>query len=166
MTANTRPRDFADIARGLLRAFRQRRPLRGGSLITTVFGDSLAARNCEVSLSGLIELLAPFGLTERLVRTSIGRLAQDDWVTAHRVGRLSFYRLSAAGNVRFAAATRRIYAAPGEEWRGFWTTLIVAPGEEARLCAQGCAPLITKASSPAGPPSCPRSKTNCAGARR
>lgn len=125
------PRHFAGVASALLRAFRQRRPLRAGSLITTVFGDSLAARHCEVSLSSLIRLLAPFGLTDRLVRTSIGRLAQEDWVSAQRIGRLSFYRLSAAGAERFAAATRRIYAAPSEEWRGCWTTLIV-PGETDR----------------------------------
>jgi len=126
-----RPADFSQVARQLLGAFKRRRPLRGGSLITTVFGDSLAARQCEVSLAGLIGLLAPFGLTERLVRTSIGRLAQDDWMVAHRVGRLSYYRLSAAGEERFAAATRRIYAAPKEQWRGSWTTLIV-PAETDR----------------------------------
>ncbi len=119
------PRGFAASARGLLKAFRQRRPLRAGSLITTVFGDSIAARNCEVSLSGLICLLAPFGLTDRLVRTSIGRLAQDDWVSARRVGRLSYYRLSTAGAERFAEATRRIYAAPSGDWRGYWTMLIL-----------------------------------------
>ena len=123
--------DFSQAARQLLGAFKRRHPLRGGSLIITVFGDSLAARQCEVSLSGLIELMAPFGLTERLVRTSIGRLAQDDWVVAHRIGRLSYYRLSAAGEERFAAATRRIYAAPKEQWRGTWTTLIV-PAETER----------------------------------
>lgn len=123
-----RSRDFSDTVRGLMRSFRQRRPLRGGSLITTVFGDSLAARHCEVSLSGLIGLLSPFGLTERLVRTSIGRLAQDDWVSAQRIGRLSYYRLSAAGEIRFAEATRRIYAAPGGEWRGYWTMLILPAG--------------------------------------
>ena len=63
-----RSRDFSETVRGLMRSFRQRRPLRGGSLITTVFGDSLAARHCEVSLSGLIGLLSPFGLTERRQR--------------------------------------------------------------------------------------------------
>ena len=123
--SGTSNRRFSDVARSLMKAFTQRRPLRGGSLITTVFGDSIAARRCEVSLSGLIKLMQPFGLTERLVRTSVGRLAQDNWVTANRVGRLSFYRLSNAGEIRFAEATRRIYAAPTQDWRGSWTTLIV-----------------------------------------
>lgn len=130
MTEN-RTRRFADATRPLMKAFMQRRPLRGGSLITTVFGDSIAARRCEVSLSSLIKLLQPFGLTERLVRTSIGRLAQDNWVTARRVGRLSYYRLSSAGEISFSQATQRIYAAPAQDWRGSWTLLIV-PGEADR----------------------------------
>jgi len=126
--------EFTQVAHRLLVAFRRRRPLRAGSLITTVFGDSLAARKCEVSLSGLIDLMAPFGLTERLVRTSIGRLAKDDWVAAQRVGRLSYYRLSASGEERFAAATHRIYAAPLDRWEGIWTMLIVPSqtGRDAR----------------------------------
>lgn len=117
--------DFTQVTHRLLASFKRRRPLRAGSLITTVFGDSLASRKCEVSLSGLIALMAPFGLTERLVRTSIGRLAKDDWVAALRVGRLSYYRLSKSGEERFAAATHRIYAAPLDRWDGIWTTLIV-----------------------------------------
>jgi len=128
------PMQFAAASRALMRTFVHRRPLRGGSLITTVFGDSLAARHCDVSLSGLIQLLEPFGLTERLVRTSIGRLAQDNWVNSIRIGRRSFYRLSAEGEVRFAEATRKIYGAPTESWRGRWTTLILpaATSREAR----------------------------------
>jgi phenylacetic acid degradation operon negative regulatory protein len=125
---------FAAVACSLMRAFVQRRPLRGGSLITTIFGDSLASRHCDVSLSGLIVLLEPFGLTGRLVRTSIGRLAQGRWVTSKRIGRLSYYRLTAAGEIRFAEATRKIYGAPREDWRGRWATLILPAetGREAR----------------------------------
>ena len=122
---------FAATARALMRAFVQRRPLRGGSLITTVFGDSLAARHCDVSLAGLIQLLEPFGLTDRLVRTSIGRLAQDRWVQSTRIGRRSYYRLSAEGEIRFAEATRKIYGAPTETWSGGWTTLIL-PADTSR----------------------------------
>ena len=41
--------------------------------------------------------MQPFGLTERLVRTSVARLAPDDWLASRRSGRLSEYRLSHAG---------------------------------------------------------------------
>src|SRR5262249_20889128 len=116
---------FARITHALLRRFSRQRPLRAGSLIVTVFGDSLATRRCEVGLAGLIEILAPFGITERLVRTSIGRLAEQDWLQSRRVGRASFYRLTPAGEKRFAEATARIYAPPPSDWNGEWTLVIV-----------------------------------------
>src|SRR2546422_8735646 len=96
--------------RAVLRNFRAQRPLRGGSLLVTLFGDSIAPRGGVVTLGSLIQLAAPFGLTERLVRTSVARLAQDDWLTARRDGRRSEYRLTARGRQRFAEATQRIYS--------------------------------------------------------
>jgi phenylacetic acid degradation operon negative regulatory protein len=115
----------APLAR-LLRRFRARRPLRAGSLLVTVFGDALAPRGGAVTLGSLIRLAAPFGVTERLVRTSVARLAHDGWLEAHREGRQSEYRLSATGAERFAAATRRIYAPVPEHWEGLWTLLRLA----------------------------------------
>ncbi|MDE2296094.1 MAG: phenylacetic acid degradation operon negative regulatory protein PaaX [Gammaproteobacteria bacterium] len=111
----------------LLAAFRRQRPLRGGSLIVTVFGDALAPRGGAIALGSLIELMAPFGLTERLVRTSVARLVHEDWLASRRIGRRSEYRLSARGRERFAEATARIYSGPPGAWHGRWT-LVVMPG--------------------------------------
>ncbi len=61
----------------LLRHFRAQRPLRGGSLLITLFGDAIAPRGGAVTLGSLIRLAQPFGLTERLVRTSVARLARE-----------------------------------------------------------------------------------------
>src|SRR5262245_35383449 len=94
----------------LMRHFRRQRPLRGGSLIISIFGDSIAPRGGSISLASLIALAKPFGLTERLVRTSVARLAKDGWLEAERRGRLSFYRLAKPGRARFEEATRRIYS--------------------------------------------------------
>jgi phenylacetic acid degradation operon negative regulatory protein len=110
--------------RSLVQRFRRQRPLRGGSLIITIFGDSIAPRGGDVSLGSLIRLAAPFGLTERLVRTSVGRLAQDGWLESHRRGRLSFYRLSETGRARFADATLRIYGEAPPVWNGDWTLVV------------------------------------------
>jgi len=119
--------DRTDVTAALVARFRRQRPLRGGSLIITVFGDAIAPRGGAITLGTLIGLMAPFGLTERLVRTSVARLAADDWLAGRRVGRLSEYRLSPAGRQRFVDATRRIYAGPATEWAGRWT-LVLMPG--------------------------------------
>jgi len=110
---------------GLLRRFRSQRPIRGGSLLVTVFGDSIAPRGGVVTLGSLIQLAASFGLTERLVRTSVARLAQDDWLVARRDGRRSEYRLTPRGQHRFAEATQRIYGKGPASWDGQWTLLIL-----------------------------------------
>ncbi|HVS78055.1 MAG TPA: phenylacetic acid degradation operon negative regulatory protein PaaX [Steroidobacteraceae bacterium] len=112
-------------ARTVLRAFRTQRPIRAGSLLITIFGDAVAPRGGEIALASLIELCRPFGISERLVRTSIGRLAKDDWLGAARAGRNSFYRLTARGRNEFEVATQRIYGVSTTEWTGCWTLLLM-----------------------------------------
>jgi len=78
-------------------------------------------------LGSLIQLAQPFGLTERLVRTSVARLAQDGWLAARRDGRRSEYRLTDSGQQRFAEATRRIYGKNPASWSGQWTLFLMPP---------------------------------------
>src|SRR5271155_1831602 len=117
-------------ARELVARFGQQRPLRGGSLIVTLFGDAILPRGGAISLGSMIELAGPFGLNERLVRTAVARLAQDGSLEAHRVGKLSEYHLSRDGRERFIEATQRIYSPPNTPWSGRWT-LIVLPAMRA-----------------------------------
>ena len=131
---STPPAPLPAPVRALLRHFRAQRPLRAGSLLITLFGDAIAPRGGAVTLGSLIRLAAPFGLTERLVRTSVARLARDGWLAARRSGRRSEYRLTRRGATRFAEATQRIYGAAPQEWDGRWTLLLLAPGA-------GCAAL-------------------------
>ncbi|MGB9333065.1 MAG: hypothetical protein WCB10_20035, partial [Steroidobacteraceae bacterium] len=114
--------------KAVLRHFRAQRPLRAGSLLVTIFGDAIAPRAGIVTLGSLIRLAAPFGLSERLVRTAAARLAREGWLAAKRSGRRSEYRLSRAGAVRFAEATRRIYAPAPPGWDGRWTLLMLPAG--------------------------------------
>lgn len=111
-------------AAALIARFRRQRPLRGGSLLVTIFGDGIAPRGGAVTLGSLIQLSAPFGLNERLVRTAIGRLADDGWLQAVLRGRVSEYSLTRLGRERFAAATERIYGASVQKWDGRWTIII------------------------------------------
>jgi phenylacetic acid degradation operon negative regulatory protein len=111
----------------LVARFRRQRPLRGGSLIVTVFGDSIMPRGGAVALGSLIDLARPFGLNERLVRTAATRLAKDGWLEGHRAGKRSEYRLSHGGRERFAEATKRIYSQPDGAWSGRWTVIVLPP---------------------------------------
>ena len=128
--ARARPRksDFELEARSLLRALRRRRALRPGSLIVTIFGDAIAPRGGEVALASLIRAGASFGVKDRHVRTSVGRLAQEGWIEAQRIGRVSFYRLSDIGRRRFAEATQRIYGEVQTPWDRKWTLVALLPG--------------------------------------
>lgn len=119
--------DLSDHAASLVRRLRRQRPLRGGSLLVTILGDSIAPRGGMVALGSLIRLAQPFGLTERLVRTSIGRLANEQWVSAERRGRSSYYSLTGKGRARFAEATQRIYGTATDSWNGEWSLVIIPP---------------------------------------
>jgi phenylacetic acid degradation operon negative regulatory protein len=131
MAKNARNTPMAPVAltaaAGLLARFRRQRPLRGGSLIVTLFGDSIMPRGGAIALGSLIELAAPFGLNERLVRTATARLAHDGWLDGRRAGKLSEYHLSTGGRARFAEATKRIYSEPDTAWSGRWTLMVVPP---------------------------------------
>lgn len=101
-------------------------PLRSKSLVMTVMGDAIAPHGGAVWLGSLIELLAPLGVTDRLVRTSVFRLVQEGWLNASREGRRSRYAFEPTSLPRFQRADRRIYAPPGLHWDGRWT-LVLAP---------------------------------------
>lgn len=105
--------------------------LRARSLLITVFGDAFAPRRQSIWLGSLIELLGLFGLSSRLVRTSAFRLSADDWFSATRVGRRSYYGLSAAGLLRVQHADQRIYDFNRAQWDGHWTLVLLDPGMRA-----------------------------------
>jgi len=113
----------APIARWI-RAELRRHPPRAKSLVVTVWGDAIAPHGGAVWLGSLIRLLAPLGLNERLVRTSVYRLAQEGWIEAKQAGRRSLYRLTAAGQQHFEHAYRRIYAPPPGDWDGTWEIVL------------------------------------------
>lgn len=117
----------------LVDEFRSRPTLRAGSLITTVFGDAIAPRGGTVWLGSLIRVMADFGISERLVRTSVFRLAKDGWLKSDQLGRRSYYSLTEEGRERFEQATNRIYGTPLPQWDGEWCLLLLSALEsEAR----------------------------------
>jgi len=119
----------------LLREFRAQPTVRAGSLIVTVFGDAIAPRGGTVWIGSLIRVMAEFGISERLVRTSIFRLSQDDWFEVEQSGRRSYYSLSTSGAQKCGQATHRIYGEPRQAWSGDWC-LILLPEFDAGLKEQ------------------------------
>lgn len=110
----------------LVDEFRSRPTLRAGSLITTLFGDAIAPRGGTVWLGSVIRVMEGFGISERLVRTSVFRLVRDGWLESQLVGRRSYYSLTPEGRERFEQATHRIYGEPVGHWDGNWCLLLLA----------------------------------------
>jgi phenylacetic acid degradation operon negative regulatory protein len=103
-------------------------PPRSKSLVVTIFGDAIVPHGGMVWLGSLIELLAPFGVNDRLLRTSVFRLAQEGWLGAQRDGRRSSYAITPDAMARFVHAYRRIYAPLNVHWDGSWTLVLSGDG--------------------------------------
>lgn len=108
--------------------FRQQGRVQAGSLIISVFGDAVLPRGSRIWLGSLIRLLEPLDLNERLVRTSVFRLAKEEWLRTEPVGRRTDYLLTPSGQRRFEEASRHIYASSAPLWDRRWR-LIVTVGE-------------------------------------
>lgn len=103
-------------------------PPRSKSLVVTIFGDTVAPHGGTMWLGSLIELAAPFGVNDRLLRTSVFRLAQEGWLVAHRERRRSAYTILPQALPRFERANRRIYAPLEIHWDGSWTLVMAGGG--------------------------------------
>ena len=103
-------------------------PPRAKSLVMTLFGDVIIPHGGKVWLGSLIELLACFGANDRLVRTSVFRLAEEGWLDARREGRRSQYALNSRSAARFERAYQRIYTPSYQQWDGRWTLLFATSG--------------------------------------
>ncbi|CAI8732017.1 MULTISPECIES: phenylacetic acid degradation operon negative regulatory protein PaaX [Pseudomonas] len=104
----------------LINRFQQQTPIRASSLIITLYGDAIEPHGGTVWLGSLIQLLEPMGINERLIRTSIFRLSKENWLTAEKVGRRSYYSLTGTGRRRFDKAFKRVYSANLSAWDGSW----------------------------------------------
>ena len=129
--AKAPPDRLIQATQALVAKFQRQRPMRAGSLLITLLGDAIAPRGGVVTLGSLIRLAEPFGIPERLVRTSVGRLAQEGWLESRRAGRQSEYFLTEHGRGRFAEATQRIYGESPRDWDGHWTLIVLPAGPRA-----------------------------------
>ena len=113
-----------------LEEFSAQKPVRAGSLIISIFGDSISQHGNSIWLGSLIESLAPFGLNARQIRTAVFRLVKEDWLVSKQVGRRSYYSFTDFGIRHYEKAARRIYFKREEEWDGIWTVVIPSSNEK------------------------------------
>jgi len=102
-------------------AWRERSDISARSVLVTVLGDTVAPLGGSIWLADLIDLGESLGFNERLVRTSMFRLAAEGWVASERVGRRSRYSLTEFGLGEISDATARIYRRSALPWDGRWT---------------------------------------------
>ncbi len=95
------------------------------SVLVTVLGDSVLPVTKTLWLSSLFDLAEPFGFSERLVRTSMFRLAAEDWMSNERIGRRSRYSMTLLAVRESEDADRRIYSKESGNWDGSWTFAVV-----------------------------------------
>lgn len=106
--------------------------MRARSLLFTVFGDTIRPHGGEISMGGLIRLMAPLGFTPRAVRAAMARMARQGWLRTRRAGRRAFYSLTAQGAWRVEQGVRRVYRVAPEPWDGRWRLLTYAIPEGRR----------------------------------
>ena len=108
----------------LITEFQNRSPMRATSLIITVFGDVVSEHGGTIWLGSLVRALAPLGVDERLVRTSVFRLVKDGWLESHKQGRRSYYQFTPYGLHEYQRAAHRIYDLEKHQWNGNWQLVI------------------------------------------
>ena len=119
-----------------LEDFRQQGRVQAGSLIISVFGDAVVPRGSRIWLGSLIRLLEPLELNERLIRTSVFRLAKEEWLRTETIGRRADYVLTPSGRRRFEEASRHIYAGQAPLWDRRWRLILVVGELEPKLREQ------------------------------
>lgn len=105
--------------------FRRQKRIQAGSLIISAFGDAVMPRGGRIWLGSLIRLLEPLQLNERLIRTSVFRLAKEEWLRTESVGRRANYVLTHSGKRRFEEASRHIYATHAPSWDRCWRLILL-----------------------------------------
>lgn len=108
-----------------LEGFQGTQRIHAKSLISTFFGDVVMPNDSFTWVETISAALAPLGVNERLVRTSLFRLREEGWVEATRSGRKSYYQLTSSAKSQTRLAERLIYYRDAPQWNGTWTLVFL-----------------------------------------
>ncbi|MBF0280576.1 MAG: phenylacetic acid degradation operon negative regulatory protein PaaX [SAR324 cluster bacterium] len=95
------------------------------TLVVTIFGDLIVPHGGNIWIGSLIKLVQSFEINERLLRTTVFRLTEENWLSAYRIGRKSYYQLTEEGRDRFQEGEERIYFTSEEQWNSNWIIIFL-----------------------------------------
>ncbi|MEC3998104.1 PaaX family transcriptional regulator C-terminal domain-containing protein [Actinacidiphila sp. DG2A-62] len=103
-------------------------------LLTTLLGEYWLDNTAALPMSGLIALLAEFGISETSARATANRLVKRGVLAAEKSGRQSYLRLSDEGREDSRQKTASImrFGARSQEWDGVWTVAAFSVPEQER----------------------------------
>ena len=104
------------------------------SLLLTVLGEFVHAREGQVWTGTLVSALGALGVEEKSARQALSRTAAEGLLTSQRHGRRVRWRLTARGRQLLAEGTERIYGfmRGTREWDGRWLVVSIAVPESQR----------------------------------
>lgn len=103
-------------------------------LLTTLLGEYWLESTAALPMSGLIGLLAEFGISETSARATANRLVKRGVLAAEKSGRQSYLRLSDDGREDSRQKNGSImrFGARSQEWDGVWTVAAFSVPEQER----------------------------------
>lgn len=103
-------------------------------LLTTLLGEYWLDNTAGLPMSGLIGLLAEFGISETSARATANRLVKRGVLAAEKSGRQSYLRLSDNGreDSRQKNASIVRFGAEAQDWDGLWTVAAFSVPEQER----------------------------------
>ncbi len=103
------------------------------SLILNLFGDYVRYYGGEISFQNLAGLVALFDVSEETARVTCARIKRKGWLDSRRVGRRSWYALTALGWRLLDEGRERIFwRRADDDWDGTWYMIIYSVPEAER----------------------------------
>jgi phenylacetic acid degradation operon negative regulatory protein len=117
---------------------RRQAALRPQHLLLTLFGDYWFGRREHLPSAALVRLLVDFGVSEASARAGISRLRRRGLIEPSRIGRNTYYGLTARSAAVLTEGRERIMAfgTVEREWDGRWTLVCFSIPEEQRNLRQ------------------------------
>ncbi|MBW4706844.1 PaaX family transcriptional regulator [Roseobacter sp. YSTF-M11] len=116
------------------------------SLLVSVFGDLSQAEGAGIDGPVLSAIMTAMDVRAEATRVALHRLRNDGWIVSQKSGRTSRHSLTPHGRAETIAATRRIYASPGDmptDWQ-IVVTQSAEPDQRDDMVTRGFSLLLTR----------------------